>query len=270
MKKFRVINPDYEISYDKTIIDDLRFKNLDVVLSCFLCNPPKSKNEGLYYRIIKSKHGTCIQCIAFWHRQWFPYHIHDYHPFYIYLDDDKHVKFILIDDGHHYSKKIFIDKKKLGSSIRISFFLPDHGLTDRLNFGRVFKPNFIPLKPRQIINWWVINNMAQLKLRTKLVDPYKDGLIPENIPKQDSLIYRLNHISNFNLIARSENTLRYTFRDEVVCPVCNQLINSLDFIPVHKDQKSNHLYLKKEMKCKNGHQFIIKYNFQKAKIEYID
>ncbi|MBD3228151.1 MAG: hypothetical protein GF329_08175 [Candidatus Lokiarchaeota archaeon] len=269
MKGFCVINPNYEISYDKTIINDLQFKNINVILSCFLCNPPQSKNEGIYYRIIKSEHGKCIQCISFWNRQWFPYHIHDYHPFFIYLDDKNFVKFILIDDGHHYSKMIKISKNQIGTDFRISFFLPDHGLTDRLKIGRIFKPKLIPLKPKQIIKWWIINNMAQLKLRTKLIDPYKKGLIPESEPKKDSLIYRINHITTFNIIHQPMNSLRYTFRDEVVCPVCKEM-STLDFLPVYKDQETDFFFLKNEMKCKNGHKFTIKYNFQEGKMEYFN
>ncbi|TFF86666.1 MAG: hypothetical protein EU551_00800 [Promethearchaeota archaeon] len=269
MSDFRVINPKYKVSYDENIINNFKFKNIDIKFTCFLCRPPKSKNEGIYYRIIETNEGKCIQCISFWKRQWFPYHVHDYHPFYIYLDDKNLVKFIIIDDGHHYSKLINIDQKRT-KSIVITFFLPDHGLTDQINhIGKQFKPKLIPLRSNQIINWWIIDNMAQLKLRTKLVDPYIAGLIPKEELEKDSLIYRLNHLSTFPIIPREKNNLRYSFRDEIFCPKCkNPSLITLDYVPVYYDQDNDSFYLKERMKCKNNHEFSFKYDFKSGKIIY--
>jgi hypothetical protein len=260
MSNFRVINPKYKVSYDENIINNFKFKNIYIKFTCFLCRPPTSKNEGIYYRIIESNEGKCIQCISFWKRQWFPYHVHDYHPFYIYLDRKNLVKFILIDDGHHYSKR--------AKSRVITFFLLDHGLTDQItHIGKQFKPKLIPLTSNQIIKWWIIDNMAQLKLRTKLVDPYIDGLIPREELEKDSLIYRLNHLTKYPIVPREKHILRYSFRDEVFCPKCDQLI-TLDYVPVKYDKDNNTIYLKNRIKCKNNHEFSFKYNFNEGRIVY--
>ena len=267
MTNFRVVGPEYKISYDNSLINNLKFKNITIKLKTLLCGPPSSIREGIYYRIIEDVDNKkkCIQVICFWNKQIVPFHIHDYHPFFIYLDNKNRVKFIVIDDGHHFSKLLQLDNKK---TIIITIFLPDHGLTNHLSkFGRVFKPKFIPLLPKQIIKWWTINNMAQIKLRTKLFDPWIKSLIPNKIPKRDSIFSRINYIFPFKIFPGFKDDLRFTFRDETICPKCG-FIQTLDFMPLYKDKHKGKYFLRKKVRCPNMHKYYIKYNFETGKIEY--
>ncbi len=265
----RVVKSEYQISYDKVLLNNFKFKNLSINFRHLLCGPPKSTDEGLYYRIIYgNKKKKCIQCIFFYKIQWIPYHPHDYHPFYIYLDEKDNVAYLIIDDGHHFSKLLPIQKDIKKSLINLTIFLPDHGLTDQINkMGRIFQPKLIPLLPDQIERWWLINNMAQLKLRTKLIDPWASGLIPNTPPKNKSLIYRLNHLLPMKIFSIKGNYFNFTFRDESTCPIC-QSIDTLDFLPIIRDEIKAKYVLRKKMFCKNNHQFIITYNFENGKIEY--
>ncbi|MHA1270218.1 MAG: hypothetical protein ACTSPY_10565 [Candidatus Helarchaeota archaeon] len=268
MQKFCIVKHNYNISYDNSIINNYNFKNLRIELKYFLCGPPESSEEGIYYRIITSPFHkeTCIQNIIFYKIQRFPYHIHDYHPFFIYLNDKNLVKYVIIDDGHHYSKKILILKnnRKL---LKITIFLPDHGLTNKLGqISKSFKPRLIPLKPKKLIEWWTYNNMAQIKLRTKLIDPWTKGLIPDKNLEQENLFYRLKYLIPLKIFPNHENDLKFSFRDDAYCPICNKLFK-LDFMPIYKDNNSGNIYLIKNHICKNGHQYIIKYNFETGRIE---
>jgi hypothetical protein len=265
---FCIAKPEYRLSYDKSLLNGFNFKNFRIIFKYFLCFSPNSKDEGLYYRILESSQGKCIQCIFFYKTQYIPYHPHDYHPFYIYLDDNNCVRYVIIDGGHHFSKLISVDAKAQKKLLIIALFLPDHGLTNQINhLGKNFEPTLIPLLPEQIVKWWQINNMAQIKLRTKLVDPWAPGLIP-NIPSQNkSLIYRLNYILPFKICPSEEKNLRFSFRDEAFCPTC-QRFTSLDFMPLFYNESLDRYCLRKEMTCPNNHRYIIQYNFETAQIEY--
>ncbi len=263
-----VVKPEYQVSYDKTLVNNFYFKNLRINLRYLLCGPPRSKGEGLFYRIIHGDHETCIQCIFFYKRQWIPYHTHDYHPFYIYLDKNHSVKHLIIDDGHHFSKLLPIQRKRDQKAINITILLPDHGLTNLLNkLSKIFQPKLIPLLPDQIQKWWQLNNMAQLKLRTKLIDPWAPGLVPDKPPKKESLLYRINHIIPVKLFPSSENNFKYTFRDEAFCPNCKRM-DTLDFMSFSHDKVTGKSVLRKKMMCKKKHQYLIKYDFESGKIEY--
>ncbi|MHA1309526.1 MAG: hypothetical protein ACTSQO_01240 [Candidatus Helarchaeota archaeon] len=267
--KFCFYKSNYKISYDKSIINDYKFKNIRIELKYLLCGPPASPEEGIYYRILTSKkrRSICIQNIFFYKIQRFPFHIHDYHPFYIYLDLNRRVKFILIDDGHHFSKKISIPQNSKIKKVTITVFLPDHGLTNKLSkFGKIFKPKLIPLMHQKILEWWTYDNMAQLKLRTKLIDPWADGLIPDKAMENDSILNRINYILPMKILPKSENNLFYSFRDEALCPICNK-IYLLDLMHVHRNSSVNKYYLIKKQKCINGHEFTIKYDFETGKIK---
>ena len=262
------VKPEYQISYDKTLLNNFHFKNLRINFRYFLCGPPRSQGEGLFYRIIHGAKGKCIQCIFFYKTQWIPYHPHDYHPFYIYLDDVNNVSSLIIDDGHHFSKLIPIKKVKESTTINITIFLPDHGLTDQIKkFSKKFHPNLIPLLPNQIVKWWTINNMAQLKLRTKLIDPWAPGLIPKKPPEKQYLIYRINHILPFKIFSSAENDSNFTFRDEAFCPKC-QTMKTLDFMPLYHDKATGIYCLRKKMTCQNHHSYHVQYNFEKGLIEF--
>ena len=262
------IKPGYKIFYEKALLNNFNFPNTKINLRYLLCGPPKSLGEGIFYRIIQKKEQKCIQCIIFYKIQRFPYHPHDYHPFYIYLDDDNRVEFIILDDGHHFSKLISKREIENKKSINITIFLLDHGLTDQINrFSKPFKPKFVPLLPEQIKKWWLINNMAQLKLRTKLIDPWAPGLIPKVPTQKKSLLYRLNYILPTKIFTFAEENQRFTFRDEVFCPYCKTM-ETLDFMPLHQDPATGKYFLQKQVTCKNSHRYLIQYNFESGQIEY--
>ncbi|MHA1301866.1 MAG: hypothetical protein ACTSO9_20815, partial [Candidatus Helarchaeota archaeon] len=150
-------------------------------------------------------------------------HKHDYHPFFIFLDKNSQVSYMIYDKGHHNGKIIYPTKDLL----ILSVFKPDHGYTTQFksfNITRPFKCTYKALKPEQIIYFWKINNMAQLKLRTKLVDPWDPGI-------------------------------KHTFRDEAKCPYCSK-IHLMDFMNLQK----NRLYLK--IQCKLNHSFVAEYDIK--------
>ena len=263
-----VIKSEYQISYDKTLLNDFHFKNLRIIFRCLLCGPPKSKGEGLFYRIIDGDKGTCIQCLFFYKTQWIPYHPHDYHPFYIYLNKENNVRFLIIDDGHHFSSLIPIHEGNDENIINITVLLPDHGLTNQIKrIGKLFRPKLNPLSPAQIEKWWLINNMAQLKLRTKLIDPWASGLIPDTPPKKETLLYRINHLLPFKIFSSAKARFIYTFRDETVCPICHG-VTTLDFMPLIHDNVTGNYFLRKKLTCQNNHSYVIKYDFEQGKIVY--
>ena len=153
-------------------------------------------------------------------------------------------------------------------SVDITIFLPDHGLTNQIkHLSKIFRPKLLPLLPEQIQKWWLINNMAQLKLRTKLIDPWAPGLIPSRPSKKESLIYRLNHILPVKLFSSTEEDLKFTFRDESICPECHAM-ETLDFMPLIHDKLAETYYLEKKMSCRNDHHYHIRFNFEKGKLEY--
>jgi len=268
MDNFCILKRGYHLSYDHTRFSDFTFKNLRLNLRYFLCGPPQSEGEGIYYRIIHNQQKTCIQCIIFYKTQWVPYHPHDYHPFYIYLDAKNCVEFLLIDDGHHFSKLIPIKKNNRQFTQNITIFLPDHGLTNQLGrISKIFKPKLLPLLPEQIVKWWTINNMAQLKLRSKLIDPWASGLIPDKPTQKDSIIYRLNHLVPLKMFPFAEKDLYFTFRDESICPKC-QSLDTLDFMSYYYNNTTGNHFLTKKMTCKNNHTYDIRFNFKKGEIEY--
>ncbi len=266
--QFCYVNENYSVFYDEKFVNDYNFKNLSIKLKFLLCGPPQSKEEGIYYRIIKSheKKEICIQNIIFYKKQKFPYHIHDFHPFYIYLDFQKNVKYVVIDDGHHFSKKLGPFRDLQNKDLIITIFLPDHGLTNKLgSFGRLFKPRFIPLKPETIFKWWTYNSMAQIKLRTKLIDPWSAGLIPRRFASSDTILSRINYIIPLNIIPENKMNKIYSFRDKSSCPICGDVF-LLDFMEVKMDKFTGNLFLQKKHRCKNGHPYLIKYDFKEGKI----
>ena len=174
---------------------------------------------------------------------------------------------MIIDDGHHFSKLILVPENPHANSVDITLFLPDHGLTNQVRkFGKIFKPRLIPLLPDQIKKWWLINNMAQLKLRTKLIDPWAPGLIPNKPSKYQSLIYRLNHLLPAKIFTFVKEDLKFTFRDEITCPICG-CFDVLDFMSLIYDKSAGTYYLRKKMTCANGHAYSIRYDFDKGQIE---
>ncbi len=220
---------DYKIRYDLDIFckitsRGLSFPNFKLIFRRIACgNPNPKKKEFAYFRILENNGKKCIQFIIFYQWQYFPPHKHDYHPFNIYLDENSDVTHIIYDKGHHSSQTLYPSNEALNFSI----FMPDHHFTTQFKskiITRPFKCTYKPLKPRQIIYFWKINSMAQLKLRTKLIDPWDPGI-------------------------------KYTFRDEVRCPFCGA-VHLLDFMNV----ENNQLFL--QIRCKD-HEFKAKYDLIK-------
>ncbi|MFX0138489.1 MAG: hypothetical protein ACFFDN_32905, partial [Candidatus Hodarchaeota archaeon] len=175
------------------------------------------------FRILENNGEKCIQFIIFYQWQYFPPHKHDYHPFFIFLDENSNVSHMIYDKGHHRGKKILPTNEPLIFSI----FLPDHHFETKFKsmiLTRPLKCTYKPFKPKQIIYFWKINSMAQLKLRTKLIDPWDPGI-------------------------------NYTFRDEVKCPYCENS-HLLDFMNLDK----NRLFL--EIECRN-HKFKAEYDIMR-------
>lgn len=217
---------DYKIRYDlnkfcKITSKGLLFSNFKLILRRIACgNPNPKKNEYAYFRILENDENKCIQFIIFYQWQYYPPHKHDYHPFFIYVDENLNVSHMIYDKGHHSSKVIYPTKDPLIFSITS----PDHHFSTQFNsmiMTRPFRCTYKPLMPRQIMYFWKINSMAQFKLRTKFINPWDPGI-------------------------------QYTFRDEAKCPYCGN-IHLLDFMNLVK----NRLFL--EIEC-NNHKFKAEYN----------
>ncbi|MHA1379257.1 MAG: hypothetical protein ACTSRG_12815 [Candidatus Helarchaeota archaeon] len=224
-----VAKNNYVIRYDltnfcKITSAGLLFPNFKLILRRVACsNPNPRKKEFVFFRILENlTNEKCIQFIIFYQWQYLPPHKHDYHPFFIFLNNKSQVRCIIYDKGHHNGKIVYPTKDPLVLSV----FKPDHGYTTQFKSYYVSKPfkcTYKAFKPKQIIYFWKINSMAQLKLRTKLIDPWTPGI-------------------------------KYTFRDEVKCPYCKSK-HLFDFMNVEK----NRLVL--EVKCKD-HKFMAEYNIK--------
>ena len=222
-----VVKHPYIISYDKSLLSNFKFPNFKLVLRRALCGNPNPKTgEYLYYRILENPDlkERCLQFILFYNFQKFPPHKHDYHSFLIYLDEQNHVKYLIYDEGHHRSKLIYPKKDK--NVLLLSVMMWDHHyiilpvkrwkkrafwLTQPLKF------TLKSLDPKQIWYFWTIPSGAQLKLRSKLIDPWD--------PMQ-----------------------KITFRDIFACPVCGKE-HHMDYMDVQGSK------LSLEIAC-NGHSFI--------------
>ena len=103
-----VAKPNYNICYDlskfcKITSSGLLFPNFKLILRRVACgNPNPKKNEFAYFRILENfNKQKCIQFIIFYQWQYFPPHKHDYHPFFIYLNEKDDVNYLMYDKGHH-------------------------------------------------------------------------------------------------------------------------------------------------------------------------
>ncbi|NHI94592.1 MAG: hypothetical protein EAX96_19025 [Candidatus Lokiarchaeota archaeon] len=232
-----VVKKPYKVSYDKSILSNFEFPNFKLVLRRALCGNPNPKTgEYLFYRIIENPivHEKCLQFILFYNFQKFPPHKHDYHSFLIYLDNKNNVKSLIYDKGHHRSKIIYPKREK--NILLLSVMMWDHhyillpvkGWKKRFFWlTRPLKFTLKPLNGRQIWYFWTIPSMAQLKLRSKLIDPWD--------PQQF-----------------------VTFRDVFYCPKCGKE-HHMDYMNV----KGSTLSL--DIEC-NGHLFNAEYDLQNQKL----
>ena len=221
-----VKNHAYKISYDESNLSDFDFPNFKLILRRALCGDPNPKTgEYLYYRILEnpSLKEKCLQFILFYNFQKFPPHKHDYHSFLIYLDLNNNVKYLIYDKGHHKSKVIYPKKKKNVLLLTVMMWdhhyiiLPVKGWKKRAFWLTApLRYTLKPLNPRQIWYFWTIPSMAQLKLRSKLIDPWD--------PMQ-----------------------KVTFRDVYNCPICGKE-HHMDYMNV----KGHELSL--DITC-DGHSF---------------
>ena len=232
-----VVKPGYKISYDKSVFSEFTFPNLKLILRRALCGDPNPKTgEFLYYRILENPklNEKCIQLMLFYNFQKVPPHKHDYHSFLIFLDDKNNVKSLIYDKGHHRSKVIYPKKGK--NVLIITVFMWDHHFIilptkgwkkKRFWLTSPLKYTLKPLDPRQIWYFWTIPSMAQLKIRSKLIDPWDSRMIE-------------------------------TFRDVFQCPTCGKE-HHMDLMKVDKG------ILTLTIPCK-GHFFIAINDLKKQKL----
>ncbi|MHA1783969.1 MAG: hypothetical protein ACTSVY_10545 [Candidatus Helarchaeota archaeon] len=220
------VKKQYKVSYDESILSNFKFSNLKLILRKALCGDPNpSTGEFLYFRTLINPDldEKCIQLILFYNFQKFPPHKHDYHSFLLFLDDNERVKYLIYDKGHHLSKVVY--PKKENSVLFLSVMMWDHHfiilptkkwkkksiwLTRPLNY------TLKPLHPKQIWYFWTIPSMAQLKIRSKLTDPWD----PE---------------------------MKKTFRDVFKCPICGKK-HYMDLMNVSIKEKGK---LSLDVRCKN-------------------
>ncbi|MHA1143356.1 MAG: hypothetical protein ACTSRW_01330 [Candidatus Helarchaeota archaeon] len=197
-RSYSVAKQDYEISHDRKAISDLNFPNFKLYLRRALCgNPNPNSGEFLFFRILKNPHlgETCIQFLLFYNFQKFPPHKHDYHAFFVFLDEKDHVKYLIYDKGHHWSQ-VFEPRSKRDEII-LAVVAWDHHymrLPVKKKYFWLTRPLKFQLKEltaKQIFRFWTIDSMAQLKIRSKLFDPW-------------------------------DLDMKMTFRDVFICPSCQK------------------------------------------------
>jgi len=232
-----VKKPGYKISYDKAFFSEFNFPNLKLILRRALCGDPNPKTgEFLYYRILENtkKNEKCIQLMLFYNFQKLPPHKHDYHSFLLFLDEENNVKSLIYDKGHHRSRVIYSKKEK--NILIITVFMWDHRFIvfptkgwkkKLLRLTSPLKYTLKPLDPKQIWYFWTITSMAQLKIRSKLIDPW-------------------------------DPRMKETFRDIFKCPICGKE-HHMDYMDVDKE------ILTLTVPC-NGHSFVATNDLKNQKL----
>ena len=155
------------------------------------------KGEGFYYRIVFNPmlKEYCSQVISYYRIQRFPYHVNDYHPFFVYFSNGRITR-LLYDPGHHHSAYAHLGAGKQALTIEY----PWHSFcSGRKLFAIPLKPNYLNSLDLVLVDWWMQPGMPQFKLRSKIVDPWNPGLFPKNTQERGS------------------------FRDEVICPNCSKI-----------------------------------------------
>jgi hypothetical protein len=190
-------------------------------------NPNPRKQEGFFYRLVFSpnRQEYCLQVVLYYRLQKFPYHINDYHPFFVYYDRTQSMIRLVYDSGHH---NIAIVPRAQQHVLTVRF--PWHGY----GYGKtacslLFKAANFRLTDDILQGWWLQPGKPQFKLRSKFVDPWNMRLL-------------------------TQPTGRGSFRDEAICPYCGAIV-MMDAM----DLKGTILSL--PVMCPNKHHFSFTYNF---------
>jgi hypothetical protein len=169
-------------------------------------NHNPSWREGFFSRWVFNPKSDeyCVQVVSYYRYQLIPFHINDYHPFYIYYDKNFNPLRVLYDPGHHHSSVIAIKSEQQSLTVIYPWHPFEYG---RKKQSLPLKPVFRDLTDEVLLKWWLQPGMPQFKLRSKFVDPWHPGLIPK------------------------DSSTTGTFRDEIVCPNCGKahLFDRMDF-----------------------------------------
>jgi hypothetical protein len=221
--------PGYQVEPDR-----LPSSSASPELFRFLCLDPRpSRGEGLYVRRVRRADGaSCVQAILFYRVQWLPYHLHDYAPFYLYFDPPGRLAEIVYDAGHHRAARL-----SPGQADRLTVSAPWHALRPgRTPLAVKLRAAEFPLDDDTIRHWWYQKrSQAQLKLRSKLVDPWLPGLRPDGGAPG-------------------------TFRDEAPCPRCG-VVTPLGAMEI------DGVDLLRRMRCPAGHPFVAAYRARSGAVE---
>ena len=98
-----------------------------------------------------------------------------------------------------------------------------------------FDSPYLPLTDTKLREWWLQDDMRQLKLRSKFADPWHPHLFPENV------------------------SFQATFRDEAPCPICGTIAH-LDAM-----QRDGALFTL-PITCPNGHPYLARYDASTLKM----
>lgn len=223
MKLVPTILPKYQLVPDFSLtllFDKFRFYRL------LAGNPDRNNAEGIYIRLVYSdeRQEYCLQAVNYYRKQIFPYHVNDYHPFYVYYDSNYNFIRLRYDSGHHYAKVL----TETGTII-LTLCFPWHGYKIGKRFLALpYKTSFFNLNDDTLRSWWLQAGKPQFKLRTKFVDPWHEGLAMQGAVKGN-------------------------FRDEVHCPLCNA-VELLDTMELEDT------IFRVCLECQNGHRFTAIYD----------
>jgi len=190
-------------------------------------NPNRLKGEGFYHRLVFSplRQEYCLQVVLYYRIQIFPYHINDYHPFFVYYDIRENIIRLAYDSGHHNITIAPLTEKYI-----MTVRFPWHGYKyNQTAFSPPLKADKFCLTNDILQAWWLQIGKPQFKLRSKFVDPWHPGLTTA-LPSAGS------------------------FRDEAVCPYCGAIV-LMDTMYLKGTTLSCPIM------CPNQHQFTAIYDF---------
>ena len=190
-------------------------------------NPNPRKQEGFFYRMVFSPawQEYCLQVVLYYRLQIFPYHVNDYHPFFVYYDKAERIIRLIYDSGHHYVA-LAPDVQRHTLTVRF----PWHGYAyGRTPLSLPFNAVNFQLDDDLLHRWWLQPGKPQFKLRSKFVDPWHPGLI-------------------------GQLTDHGSFRDQAVCPYCGATV-LMDTMLLENTT------LSLPVKCSNRHRFTARYDF---------
>ena len=223
------VRPEYDVSEDA--LDALPVAPALFRFACL--DPNAARREGLYVRrVVRADGASCVQVILFYRVQWVPYHRNDFAPFFVYLDANDALTRIVYDVGHHRAATLLPHP-----DLCLTVVAPWHALRPgRTALARRLRATELRLTDDVIRAWWYEpRTEAQLKLRSKLVDPWHPGL--QGIGREHG-----------------------TFRDEAACPRCGRPA-------LMDDMEVRGPDLVRPTRCPVGHPFVAAYRGQRMAVE---